>query len=49
MLESRIPNSLEANTIRADPMLLTEAVTAYKKRKLEMEKQIVFDNVYFVT
>ena len=46
---SSLPNVLKENNIKADHLLFKEAQVQYLKRKKELEKQIVIDNVHFVT
>ena len=44
-----LPEVLQKNNIKADHLLFKEAQVQYLKRKKELEKQIVIDNVHFVT
>ena len=44
-----LPTVLENNSIMADKGLLQQAKQVYKRRKIALEKQIIFDNATFVT
>ena len=44
-----LPDVLKNNNLKADHLLFKEAQQAYSKRKQELEKQIVIDNVHFAT
>jgi len=43
------PKTITENSIHADKGLLAEIKQTYKKRKIALEKQIVYDNAHFVT
>ena len=44
-----LPTVLQENKLKADHLLFKEAQHEYIKRKKELEKQIIIDNVHFVT
>ena len=47
--QDNLPESLQENTIKAEPLLFKEAQVNYAKRRKAIQRQIVIDNFHFCT